>query len=447
MPRSLAGSRIRAARRAAGLSQVELAQAVGISASYLNLIEHNRRRIGGRILNAIAGVLNKKPSDLAEGGDSSLLSDLRAAAAGADGIHLDPDTADAFAGAHPAWADLVLAQARRIQDQAGVIAALSDRLGHDPFLSENVHAMLSHITAVRSTSGLLSDVANIPDQQRRQFYANIHDESRKLSDTAAQLAEYLGAADSRPDTAATAEEAMDQFLRANDYRFARIDEVAQALDGLPVADSRRRLGTLIRDMLDAEPLVQSGEARALAEIFLGQYADDAIAMPLNGFHAAAAAATWDPAALAARYGQTVQAVFRRLAALARPGLDAPRFGLVAVSASGYPLQRVPMPNFPLPRHGNACPLLPLFAAFTQPGLPRVDVIEHDNGQRFRALSIAEPRPSSSFGGPVDLIAAMLIAEPHVFDHLPPSATRQIGTSCRICTRDACAARSQPRLDI
>ncbi len=33
-----------------GLQQADLARTVGISAAYLNLIEHNRRRIGGKLL-------------------------------------------------------------------------------------------------------------------------------------------------------------------------------------------------------------------------------------------------------------------------------------------------------------------------------------------------------------------------------------------------------------
>ena len=46
----LTGSRIRERRVMAGQKQADLAKAIGISASYLNLIEHNRRRIGGKLL-------------------------------------------------------------------------------------------------------------------------------------------------------------------------------------------------------------------------------------------------------------------------------------------------------------------------------------------------------------------------------------------------------------
>ena len=54
--RRLTGSRIREKRLDLHLKQAAVAEAVGISPSYLNLIEHNRRRIGGKLLNDLAAV-------------------------------------------------------------------------------------------------------------------------------------------------------------------------------------------------------------------------------------------------------------------------------------------------------------------------------------------------------------------------------------------------------
>ena len=49
------GGRIKRLRRARNLSQAQLAETLEISASYLNLIEHNRRRITVPLLFRIAG--------------------------------------------------------------------------------------------------------------------------------------------------------------------------------------------------------------------------------------------------------------------------------------------------------------------------------------------------------------------------------------------------------
>ena len=64
---AFAGSRIRERRVALGLRQAEVALRAGISGSYLNLIEHNRRRIGGKVLLNIAAALETDPGALAEG--------------------------------------------------------------------------------------------------------------------------------------------------------------------------------------------------------------------------------------------------------------------------------------------------------------------------------------------------------------------------------------------
>ena len=50
MARIPVGQRIRKRRQQLALSQSRLAERVGISASYLNLIEHNKRSIAGKLL-------------------------------------------------------------------------------------------------------------------------------------------------------------------------------------------------------------------------------------------------------------------------------------------------------------------------------------------------------------------------------------------------------------
>ena len=77
---SMVGSRIRERRLLKGMKQTELARIAGISASYLNLIEHNRRRIGGKTLNHLADILDVSPALLSQGAEATLLNALRDAA-------------------------------------------------------------------------------------------------------------------------------------------------------------------------------------------------------------------------------------------------------------------------------------------------------------------------------------------------------------------------------
>ena len=47
------GPQLREARRSKRIKQRDLAETLGISAAYLNLIEHDKRRIAGKLLNDI----------------------------------------------------------------------------------------------------------------------------------------------------------------------------------------------------------------------------------------------------------------------------------------------------------------------------------------------------------------------------------------------------------
>jgi len=139
MREGLTGSRIRERRGMAGLKQAELASRIGISASYLNLIEHNRRRIGGKLLLNIASALGVDPSALTEGAEAALIAKLREAASAAQLPKVDVGNADEFAGRFPGWAEVLAAGYRRIGALERTVEALSDRLSHDPKLAASVH--------------------------------------------------------------------------------------------------------------------------------------------------------------------------------------------------------------------------------------------------------------------------------------------------------------------
>ncbi|MFD1380476.1 helix-turn-helix domain-containing protein [Fodinicurvata halophila] len=70
------GHRLRRHRKDLGLTQMALAEAIGISPSYLNLIEHNRRPIGGGLLMRLADALGLEPGALSGSEDGRLLADL-----------------------------------------------------------------------------------------------------------------------------------------------------------------------------------------------------------------------------------------------------------------------------------------------------------------------------------------------------------------------------------
>src|SRR5690606_17461936 len=75
------GLRISSRRRALGVSQADLARRAGISASYLNLIERNKRSVGGSLLRRIAEQLQVEVGELSGESEHRLIAELEEALA------------------------------------------------------------------------------------------------------------------------------------------------------------------------------------------------------------------------------------------------------------------------------------------------------------------------------------------------------------------------------
>src|SRR5688572_26667553 len=70
------GGKIRSLRRRDGMSQVQLAQRLGISPSYLNLIEHDHRQMSAALLIKLAQVFHLDLQKLSGENDAQLTHDL-----------------------------------------------------------------------------------------------------------------------------------------------------------------------------------------------------------------------------------------------------------------------------------------------------------------------------------------------------------------------------------
>src|SRR5262245_58128831 len=73
---STVGSKIRVARRRHRMSQVDLARRLGISPSYLNLIEHNRRAMSADLLVRASSILPIDLKSLSVSEDGRITNEL-----------------------------------------------------------------------------------------------------------------------------------------------------------------------------------------------------------------------------------------------------------------------------------------------------------------------------------------------------------------------------------
>lgn len=418
---ALTGSRIRERRTIAGQKQADLARRVGISASYLNLIEHNRRRIGGKLLLDIAAALEVEPQTITEGAEAALIAGLREAGEVASLDKIEADRAEEFAGRFPGWAQTLASAHRRVGSLERMVESLSDRVAHDPQLAASLHEVLSTAAAIRATASILAETPELEAPQRERFHENMHQDSRRLSESAKTLVDFLEA---DPDStgAVTAQEEVEAWMIQRSFAFPELEEGDADLDAL-VADASLR----------------TEAARRMARALLGRLFDDAKRVPLTDLRRVLASAGFDPARLSVELGVPVSLILRRLALLPEE-----QVGLVVADRTGSLTFRKHVAGFETQRFGSACTLWPLFDVLSQPGmLVRTHLTQLGQGQSvFETYAIAEPVTAPEYNTFPLYEATMLLRAQ------PPAKTesfREVGVTCRICPRAQCPGRREPSI--
>ncbi|WP_114285981.1 short-chain fatty acyl-CoA regulator family protein, partial [Candidatus Halocynthiibacter alkanivorans] len=358
------------------------------------------------------------------------------------------DKLEDLAGRYPGWAALIRAQHGRIAALERTVETLTDRLTHDPFLSASLHEMLSNVTAIRSSSGILVNSGDIDPEWQARFHRNIYEDSQRLAESSRALVSYLDAgADEDQGTSAPQDE-VDQWLQDQGWHVAELEGPGPASVDTVLAEA---------------PPLDSRPARSLATAWLGRYREDALRLPLRSFRTQVAALAGDPAALAERFGTDLARILRRLGSLpdeadTKEGTGgAGPYGLVICDGSGTLTQRKPAAGFSLPRFGAACPLWPLYQALARPMVPfraRLELAGREP-RRFMAWAVAQPLGPPRFDAPQVLEATMLILPEDASQPGSTSAAvaemaaglplQPVGTSCRICPQAGCSARREPSI--
>ena len=465
--RSVIGSRIRDRRRSLRMTQAALASRVGISASYLNLIEANKRSIGGALLKRIGDAL-EMPLESLDGAVERRLLDELDEIAGAPmlaSLALAGSASD-LAARHGAWAHALVFLHRAWRDRDQAVNALSNRLSQDPFLGDAVHRMLTRVASIRSAAEILGATDDLRPDEKRRFAQIASDESERLSDVAHALAAFFDkdVSDAHPRTPIeevddflldrgnhfpelesvadglraacgdASERALADYLRRQQsvsigYRrvpattFATYDAQARAFvvdETLPAPTRRFELARLAADLfhrgvpvnaeIDASPLLRSAAARRRARRVLSSYVAGAVLFPYAEFREAAVDARYDIERLGRRFDASFEQVCHRVTTLQRPGAEGIPFGLMRVDAAGYVTKRLPLPRLLLPRYGNACPIWALYAAFQTPGEIVRQIAEFPTGGRFLFVACAVDKVRPAYAMPRRLMSVMLACD-------------------------------------
>lgn len=434
------GQRIRKRRQELGESQMALANRVGISASYLNLIEHNKRPIGGALLHRIAAATGLDSRALAGTEEARLIAELGevAADAGLIGIDLAADDAGEVVANSPRGARAILGLYRAYREARQRSDLLGERLGEDSFLAETSRQILALITTIRAYAEILEDYGDLSDDERRQFVATLVTESETLATRASDMFDFMGGRGRRRPRAAP-REAVEDFISDHTNYFPRLEDAAERLlrtlpsarptlealaasldqrhgivvdrrpetelpqsgerldgktlllsDGLGRASVRFRLARLIGmleygdrlDLLVESAALTSADAMAQLRRALAGYLAGALVMPYAPFGAAADAFRFDITRLAQRFEASFEQICHRLTTLHRPNGESVPLHFLRTDIAGNISKRFSASGLRLPRYGGACPRWIVHHAFTSPGRIVTQVGSLPSGETF-----------------------------------------------------------------
>ncbi|MEM0906540.1 MAG: short-chain fatty acyl-CoA regulator family protein [Pseudomonadota bacterium] len=449
------GDRIRTHRRSAGLTQRALAEAVGVSPTYLSLIESNKRQIGGRLLHQIAGELGVASDTF------TALSDDRLAAELDELSHRFsedvPQSAAELVAFSPGWARILLELYDRSRNAEAQSDHLADRFARDPRLISYAHDILSRITSIRSVAEILCDFEALNADHRRRFTETVASESTRLSHVTREMIEALHAA-TTADAAGAAVREVDVFLQDRGYYFPAIEAAVEKLsppEGASpsarfhdafqrVADPAARAIAL--ELSDHEFRTQGAAERASGA--LQRYAAGALLMPYEEFAAEAAYARYDLDQLCERFGASFEQVAHRLTSLRRPGAEGPLFAFLRVDPAGTVSKRLSTHEFRFPLFGS-CPLWVVFEAFNQPGRTLSQLVDLE-GKRFLFIARAIEKAPRRHAQPATRFAVMLATASETADDIVygdgfhaarDSLVTVAGYECHSCTQVSCTQRA------
>lgn len=226
------GARLRRLRKDRGLTQVKLAEILGISPSYLNMIEHNDRPLTVSLLLKLSDVLGVDLRDFSAGDEVRIKSDLEEALSDPmfGGTRPSATELDEFVTSVPDICRAFLRLYRSYRNSREDVEALTDKLASNPYLVASSHSVRTLLTSVRSFSEILLDNIDLAADERQNFLGIVVDGTEKLTLQVDELLRFItgenldGLLDSR-----TPAEDVGDFTERNDNFFDDLDRLAEAM--------------------------------------------------------------------------------------------------------------------------------------------------------------------------------------------------------------------------
>jgi len=433
----LIGPKLRRFRNSLGLTQARMAEDLGISASYLNLIERNQRAMSAKVLLRMASVYDFDISAFSDAGDAQLVA----------------STYEALRT--PRFRDMPVSK-NEVEDVVGISPNLARAL-QSLLNSQSQDIAPSDNQTVRTI-----DIVRDFIQANANYFPEIDKTAEALSDE-------LGLRRAGPSIALTQRlqtrhdiavrivpsDVMPDMLRWFDRHNQRIN-----LSELLSQSGRRfQLAVQIalleqREMIDIHldrAKIEGREARGLARTSLANYFAAALLMPYAKFLREAEKTRYDVELLSHRFGTSFEQTAHRLTTLNNPDSRGIPFFFMRIDIAGNVSKRFSAGKFAFANQGGACPIWNIHESFTDPGRLHTQMVQLPDGATYFSIAKAVRRAGDMYGAHAQRLAIALgcdisyaprLCYSRAFNLENPQPA-EIGINCYLCERQHCRQRAHP----
>ncbi len=451
----LAGARLRNLRSELAMSQSAMAVELGISVSYLNLVERNQRPVTAQLLIKLSETYGVDPSSFAQA------EEMRSTA------ELEEVFADALFQANPISRNDI----RLLSETVPTVGAAVSKLyaAYAKLLelqSLHLNGVVENDRSEPSLTGIDDPIENV-----RAFLQRANNHFPELEAAADQINLELVAIDGLQYEAIIARlmnrhdvrvqimpiSVMGKTLRRFDMHrkkimLSELIDPSGRLFQVAFHLGLLELGHVFERLTGAASLANE-PSQKLARISLANYFAAALMMPAGQIMQAAEEVGYDVEVLSARFSASFEQVAHRLTTLAKSSTKNVPFFMVRIDNAGNVSKRFSSGSFPFAKFGGTCPLWNIHSTFQNPGRIETQIVELPDGTRWFSIARTvgrqvkpwgetEPQFVVGLGCEIKHAHRLIYSKGMDLKNINPTP---IGLNCKLCNRKNCAQRAAPSL--
>jgi len=447
------GPKIKAFRRQMGLQANKLSAQLGISPSYLALIEGGKRRIDGDLLLKICQELKIELSDLTSKIDLNLannISELLDDKLFEDLDILGPEVQD-LVNTNPKIARALIKLGdnykkkdheivSKVEDLSGKMIDSRKNSFPGEVVSDFLQENKNYFPKLEEFANSIFEKINVNNRVTYMELCNFLKKEYEI------LVKDVVPEEGKP---------FSKIFNKNKKELLLSDYVALETKKLYVSSQIVHEGA-IKDINEylSKFSFPSEESKKLTKVALLNYCGAAILMPYKLFHSECMKNKYDLELLQNTFATTFEQIAHRVTSLQNPKLLGIPFHFLRVDIAGNISKRFSLSGIEIPRYGGACPRWNVYSAFTRPGVIQAAVSKMSNGEKYVCIARTVEKGVGRFGETKSILSIGLgceakYAKDFVYTenlNLNDKKTEiPIGVSCRTCDRLNCSQRAFPPL--